>query len=115
LEWQKAESFFYSMPFPPLAEYEGIFSLFNPYAKQSKGIITLYDQLGSSVDQIPYDLKPHSSLLLDLRQGAVVNEVGPAFRAGLQPKRKAAATTKDKGGTIAITKSRDRSRTSAIS
>ena len=103
LEWQKAESFFYSMPFPPLAEYEGIFSLFNPYATESKGIITLYDQLGSCVDQIPYDLKPHSSLLLDLRQGAVVHEVGPAFRSGLQPRHKAATTSKDKGGTIAIT------------
>jgi len=103
LEWQKAESFFYSMPFPPLAEYEGLFSLFNPYVKQSKGIITLYDQLGSCVDQVPYDLKPHSSLLLDLRQGAVVNEVGPAFRSGLQPKRRTTTTAKDKGGTIAIT------------
>jgi hypothetical protein len=103
LEWQKAESFFYSMPFPPLEEYEGVFSLFNPYAKQSKGFITLYDQLGSCVDQIPYDLKPHSSLLLDIRQGSVVNEVGPAFRTGLQPRRKAGVTAKDKGGTIAIT------------
>jgi hypothetical protein len=107
LEWQRAESFFYSMPFPPLEEYVGIFSLFNPYAKQSKGIITLYDQLGSSVDQIPYDLKPHSSLLLDLRQGSVLSEAGPAFRSGLQPKRKAGGTAKDKGGTIAITNDQD--------
>src|SRR5262249_7535825 len=30
LQWQRSESFFYSMPFPPLNEYEALFSLFNP-------------------------------------------------------------------------------------
>ncbi|HEY8227830.1 MAG TPA: hypothetical protein VIG25_21345, partial [Pyrinomonadaceae bacterium] len=70
LEWQKPDSFFYSMPFPQLDTYEGLFSLFNPYGMRSKGAITLYDQLGAAVDQVPYDLAPHSSLLLDLRQGS---------------------------------------------
>jgi len=103
LEWQKPDSFFYSMPFPPLDSYEGLFSLFNPYAARSKGSITLYDQLGTAVDQIPYDLGPHASLLLDLRRGSLVSDVGPAFthikRAN---EERPTATPKGRGGTIGV-------------
>ena len=49
LQWQRADRFFYSMPFPPLAEYGSIFSLFNPYAERSLGTITLHDQLGAKL------------------------------------------------------------------
>jgi hypothetical protein len=103
LEWQKPDSFFYSMPFPPLERYEGMFSLFNPYAMRSKGAITLYDQLGAAVNQVPYDLGPRSSLLLDLRRGAIVSDVRPAFT---NPKpveqNNSTAAAKLKGGTIAV-------------
>jgi hypothetical protein len=103
LEWQRPDRFFYSMPFPPLAEYESIFSLFNPYAEQSVGAITLYDQLGSKLSEMPYELKPHSSLLFDLRQGSFVNDPRRAFVShGKQNHAEAKLLTPD-GGTIAIT------------
>src|SRR6266508_1957639 len=34
LQWQRPDSFFYSMPFPPLEQYECVFSLFNPNAER---------------------------------------------------------------------------------
>ncbi|MDX6406050.1 MAG: hypothetical protein QOH70_3505 [Blastocatellia bacterium] len=103
LQWQRPDKFFYSMPFPPLAEYAGIFSLFNPYAEQSRGAITLYDQLGSKLTEAPYELKPHSSLLFDLRQGEFINDPRRAFvSSDFHNHRNAKLITAD-GGTIAIT------------
>jgi hypothetical protein len=106
LEWQRPDRFFYSMPFPPLAEYETVFSLFNPYAEQSLGAITLYDPLGSKLNELPYELKPHSSLLFDLRQGKFVNDAGGAFAPsdeGNHAKAKLPALPTPTGGTIAVT------------
>jgi hypothetical protein len=103
LEWQRADKFFYSMPFPPLAEYESVFSLFNPYAEQSRGAITLYDQLGLKLREVPYELKPHSSLLFDLRLGEFVNDAGRAFRSSAAHHHRDAQLLNPKGGTIAIT------------
>jgi len=40
LQWQRPDSFFYSMPFPPLDEYDCVYSLFNPYAERSAGAVT---------------------------------------------------------------------------
>jgi len=103
LEWQRADKFFYSMPFPPLAEYESVFSLFNPYADQSRGTITLYDQLGLKLREVPYELRPHSSLLFDLRQGDFLNDAGRAFRATGTHHHLDAQLLNPNGGTIAIT------------
>jgi hypothetical protein len=103
LEWQRPDRFFYSMPFPPLAEYESIFSLFNPYAEPSLGAITLYNQLGSKLSETPYQLKPHSSLLFDLRQGVLMNDPRHAFVSlGESDHVRSKLLTPD-GGTIAIT------------
>ena len=48
LEWQNTTSFFYSMPFPSLAEYDCLFSLFNPYNQPSAGEIVLHNPMGSA-------------------------------------------------------------------
>lgn len=103
LQWQRADRFFYSMPFPPLAEYESVFSLFNPYAEQSVGAITLYDQLGLQLKEVPYKLPPRSSLLLDLRRADFVFDPRRAFGGpGERNHRDSKLLTTD-GGTIAIT------------
>ena len=98
LQWQRADSFFYSMPFPPLDEYDCVYSLFNPYAERSAGAVTLYDQFGMKLKELPYDLNPHSSLLIDLRKGEYARSLDetltkkrPTPRHGLR------------GGTIAVT------------
>jgi len=104
LQWQRPDSFFYSMPFPPLSAYDCVYSIFNPYDNASTGVLTLYDRLGVRLKEIPYDLKPHSSRLIDLRKGDYITDVkefvtphekgrdyAPAMSAGAN------------GGTIAVT------------
>jgi hypothetical protein len=103
LQWQRADTFFYSMPFPPLAEYESVFSLFNPYAERSLGAITLYDQLGLKLREVPYELKPRSSLLFDLRQGDFVSDPRRAFGETSLRNHSGAKLLNPGGGTIAIT------------
>jgi len=103
LEWQRPDQFFYSMPFPPMAEYEGVFSLFNPYAEQSRGAITLYDQLGLKLKEVSYELKPRSSLLFDLRRGDFLNDASRAFRGSAAQNHRDAPPLTPDGGTIAIT------------
>ncbi|MGE0129162.1 MAG: hypothetical protein AB7U82_13880 [Blastocatellales bacterium] len=65
-QWQNTESYFYSMPFPSLAEYECVFSLFNPYNAPNSGEIALYDPFGKKVVVRRYDLRPRASLIFDL-------------------------------------------------
>jgi len=103
LQWQRADRFFYSMPHPPLAEYETMFSLFNPYAERSLGAITLYDQMGVKLRDVPYELKPHSSLLFDLRLGDFVNDPRPAFGGFGAKHHVDSKLLNPGGGTIAIT------------
>src|SRR5204863_1941351 len=79
LEWQRTDSFFYSMPFPPLREYECFYSLFNPYNERSQGSVKLYDHHGQLLKETSYDLKPHTSLLFDLRRGSFVRDLKTAF------------------------------------
>ena len=86
LQWQKADSFFYSMPFPHLKDYDCVFSLFNPYNEQGKGAITLYDSQGKKLKEVSYDLKPHASLLLDLSKGGFVNDAKEAFGGSFSPR-----------------------------
>jgi hypothetical protein len=100
LQWQRADSFFYSMPFPPLDDYDCVYSLFNPYAERSAGTVTLYDHFGAPLKQLPYDMSPHSSLLVDLRKG----EYARSLDETVNGKRSAHATRAGtRGGTIAVT------------
>ncbi|HEU4710648.1 MAG TPA: hypothetical protein VFS76_03745 [Pyrinomonadaceae bacterium] len=100
LQWQRADSFFYSMPFPPLDDYDCIYSIFNPYAEHSAGALTLYDPFGATLKEMPYELNPHSSVLVDLRKGEYTRNLDETFN----PRRSATATRGGmRGGTIAIT------------
>ncbi len=74
LEWQNTTSFFYSMPFPSLGEYDCLFSLFNPYDQRSAGQVVLHNSMGQRTNSLRYELKPHSSLLFHLNSGAFVND-----------------------------------------
>lgn len=74
LQWQNTSSFFYSMPFPALSEYDCLFSLFNPYEQRSTGEIVLHDTLGRRVQTLRYELKAHSSLLFHLNSGAFLRD-----------------------------------------
>ena len=79
LQWQRAESFYYSMPFPPLAEYACTLALFNPYGERSTGAITLCDGNGARVTSKSYDLKGFSSLLLCLNTASFGCKPGDIF------------------------------------
>jgi hypothetical protein len=103
LQWQRADKFFYSMPFPPVAEYESLFSLFNPYAEHSAGAIILFDQLGLKQREVPYELKPRSSLLFDLRQADFVSDPRRAFVGSSVRSLRGSKLLNADGGTIAIT------------
>ncbi|HEV8429969.1 MAG TPA: hypothetical protein VGQ41_18860 [Pyrinomonadaceae bacterium] len=104
LEWQRADSFFYSMPFPPLQDYECVYSLFNPYAHRSIGALTLYDPLGVKLKVLSYDLKPHSSVLVDLRKGEYTRNIQSTFNPteGIS-ERNHMMRGGANGGTIAVT------------
>lgn len=102
LEWQRPDSFFYSMPFPPLAEYQTVFSLFNPYAEKSAGTLTVYDSLGSKLRETPYLLKPRSSLLFDLRQADFVSDARRTFVSHVERSHSQTLPITDGGGTIAV-------------
>jgi hypothetical protein len=108
LEWQRPDSFFYSMPFPPLSAYEGFYSIFNPYDQPSSGTLTLYDQLGAKLKELPYDLKPHSSALVDLHSGEYVRGIAEAFtrRDSSRARNHATLAGASGGGTLAITNQR---------
>ena len=100
LQWQRADSFFYSMPFPPLDDYDCVYSLFNPYAERSAGAFTLYDPSGAKLKELPYDMKPHSSLLVDLRKAEYARNPDDTFNGKRNAHASRAGT---RGGTIAIT------------
>lgn len=98
LQWQRADSFFYSMPFPPLDDYDCVYSMFNPYAERSAGALSLYDPFGTKLKELPYDLNPHSSLLVDLRKGEYARSLDETFDA-----KRPVARNGSRGGTIAVT------------
>ena len=79
LQWQKSSSFYYSMPFPPLSEYECTLGLFNPYGVRSVGLIALRDNSGRKLVEIPYDLKPRASGIFLLNQGRLGQDAFEAF------------------------------------
>jgi len=103
LQWQRADPFFYSMPFPPLRDYECLYSLFNPYLERSTGMVTLYDQFGVKLKELPYDLAAYSSLLLDLRKGEYASGVAESFSKLKADGSKLKLQGGLRGGTIAIT------------
>jgi hypothetical protein len=103
LQWQRPDSFYYSMPFPPLGEYEALFSLFNPYAEASAGTITVYDQLGGKLKDVAYQLPPHASLLFDLRRGDFTATPYAAFAKAPVKERQAGPWLTESGGTVAVT------------
>ncbi|MCG3146410.1 MAG: hypothetical protein HONDAALG_04473 [Gammaproteobacteria bacterium] len=76
-QWQNTESYFYSMPFPSLAEYECVFSLFNPYDARSSGEIAINDPFGKKVATRRYELKPRASLVFDLNANQLTNSFQP--------------------------------------
>jgi hypothetical protein len=79
LQWQKAESFYYSMPYPSLTDYICTFALFNPNKEPSAGQITLFDRLGNKALTRRYELTPYSSLLLSLNTSEILTNPGEAF------------------------------------
>ena len=102
VQWQRADSFFYSMPFPPLRDYECLYSLFNPYLERSTGTVSLYDQFGVKLQELPYDLAAYSSLLLDLRKGEYVSNVSDSFAKAKADGKKLKLQGGARGGTIAV-------------
>jgi hypothetical protein len=102
LQWQRPVAFFYSMPFPPLAEYESLFSLFNPNPERSAGSITIYDQMGVALRSVPYQLPPGASLLFDLRRGEFAEDPGAIFGPRKEKDERASPKLTRDGGTIAV-------------
>jgi len=101
IEWQRPDPFFYSMPFPPLNEYDSLFSLFNPNAQESVGEITVYDALGQKLAQTAYELKPHASLLFDLGRGEFTDDPRPGF--GWDSKQRSPHAVNSNGGSVVVT------------
>jgi hypothetical protein len=102
LQWQRPTAFFYSMPFPPLSEYEALFSLFNPNSETSAGSITVYDQLGAKLREASYELKPGASLLFDLRRGEIANDPTAIFGVTANKNERKSTLLTVGGGTIAV-------------
>src|ERR1700752_436803 len=103
LQWQRPDAFFYSMPFPPLGEYQSLFSLFNHYAELIAGSLPLYDELGTKLRDLPFALKPRSSLLFDLRRGEFADNPRPTFSPDLRDTNHQGTLLTTSGGTIAVT------------
>lgn len=103
IQVQRPDPFFYSMPFPPLREYECLFSLFNPYKDRSVGNLTLYDPLGNRLKNFSYDMKPGSSLLLDLRKGELIKDLRGAVRPSDPDTPAGPKILTSEGGTVAVT------------
>ena len=104
LQWQRPDSFFYSMPFPPLTSYDCVYSIFNPYDDPSTGTLTFYDQLGVKLKDLPYDLRPHTSALIDLRSGDYTTDIKQLFTTRAKRRESNHAMRGGgNGGTIAVT------------
>jgi hypothetical protein len=58
--------FFYSMPFPPLAEYHCAFALYNPSPDESRGVVRLVHPAGHTLAERRYQLNPHQTVLYSL-------------------------------------------------
>jgi hypothetical protein len=111
LKWQKPEPFYYSMPFPTLAEYECALSLFNPNEARSTGKITLHDPVGNKLVEAPYDLPAHASLLFALNTGDFALDARQVFafddRTSLASHAMGRKAITQSGGMIAIVNDRN--------
>jgi hypothetical protein len=105
IEWQRPDPFFYSMPFPPLNEYDALFSLFNPNGQESAGQITVYDAVGQKMAETAYELRPHASLLFDLRRGEFTHDPRPGF-GWSDAKQRLPHTMNSTGGSVVVTNRR---------
>ncbi|MGH9969360.1 MAG: hypothetical protein ACREBG_16385 [Pyrinomonadaceae bacterium] len=104
LQWQRAEGFYYSMPFPALAEYICTLALFNPYGGRSAGDISLFDRDGGKTITKRYDLGGYSSLLLCLNSGSFANEPGEVFgKAAAKKAENLVPQALSRGGLLAVT------------
>lgn len=72
--------FFYSMPFPSLAEYHCAFALFNPNDDDSAGVVRIVDRLGRTVIERRYRLGPHHSTLYSLADLKTADSPAEALR-----------------------------------
>jgi hypothetical protein len=61
------------MPYPPLADYDCLFSLFNPNAEPSAGELVLFDPRGKRLVAQGYKLAPRASTILDLNAGKLID------------------------------------------
>jgi hypothetical protein len=87
------------MPFPSLADYGCLFSLFNPNDQRSAGEIVMFDPNGKRIAAQRYNLKPHASLLFDLNAGAFSDAPWLARATGKAPNRSSGllAVTNEQG------------------
>ena len=99
-EWQRPDSFFYSMPFPPLEDYDCVYSIFNPYDESSAGDLTLYDRFGTPLRKLSYNLKPHSSVVVDLTTGDFARDLEETFAVRRKDEVMLGGA---KGGSVAVT------------
>ncbi len=76
LQFQTHDRFFSSMPFPSLEEFQCALSLFNPYQTPSSGRIIVYAKDGSRHKELPYNLPPFGSTLLNLNEGRLSSDIG---------------------------------------
>ena len=116
LQWQSADSFYYSMPFPPLGEYDCTLALFNPYGVRSTGAITLRDRGGAKVVSKRYELNGYSSLLLCLNTanfGCDPRDV--LIKSGAKRTAQPEKQPLDAGGMLAVTNDPGSMKASAIS
>ncbi|MEW6129451.1 MAG: hypothetical protein AB1757_20590 [Acidobacteriota bacterium] len=70
LQFQTADKYFSSMPFPSLEEHACTLSLFNPYATASRGRILLYADNGEARIEKAYDLPAFGTALFNLNGDA---------------------------------------------
>jgi len=82
LGWQNTSSYFYSMPFPGLGEYDCRFGFFNPSGHRSAGTIVMYSSSGKVAASERFELKPGASLYFDLNAGKVEKSGAPPVRKG---------------------------------
>ncbi|MBL8189460.1 MAG: hypothetical protein JNK38_15730, partial [Acidobacteria bacterium] len=97
VQWQNADSYFYSMPFPSLGAYECVFSLFNPNNDRSAGELSVFDSLGKRIAGQRYELKPHASLLFDLNFGKAISAPWALPKTSPEPQ-----SSNDRNGLIAV-------------
>lgn len=97
LQFQTADKYFSSMPFPSLEEHTCTLSLFNPYASASRGRIRLFSDNGEPRLEKSYDLPAYGTALYSLNGDAQNTEAKNLTRL-----IKASRQEIKKGGAITI-------------